>query len=74
MEKNYIPLGEIPRGQYILFLPPEMEAQVGDRVILKGKSYEIRRLEKMLYREKPAYSWGLCTETEDTWGMNSWNG
>ena len=76
IEQNYTPLGEIPRGQYILFLPPQIDAQVEDRVMLDGKNYNIRRLEKMLYRDEPVYSWGLCTETdgEDTWGMNSWNG
>lgn len=73
MDQNYTPLGEIPRGQYILFLPPQSEAQVGDQVMLDGKSYDIRRLEKMLYRDIPVYSWGLCTETggENTWEMNS---
>lgn len=72
MEKMFSPLGEIPRGQHTLYLPPQMEAQVGDRVIVDGKSYEIRRLDTMLYRDAPVYSRGLCTETggEDTWGMN----
>lgn len=73
MEKAFSPLGEIPRGQYVLIAPPEITPAVGDTVVLGEKRYEVRRAETMLYGGKPLYIWGLCVEKggEDTWAMES---
>ena len=73
MEKDFLPLGEIPGGQYTLIAPPETGAAAGDTVVLGQKSYELRRAETVMYGTEALYIWGLCTEKggEDTWAMQS---
>lgn len=64
MEFTYGPLGEIPKGQYILMVPVAPRLQVGD-VILRGElKVIVRRLELFTVGDKPVYYWGLCEETE----------
>ena len=62
MEKVFSPLGQIPRGQYAVLAPPTMQLQVGDILNCNGKSYALRRVETVLFRDTPIYCWGLCVE------------
>lgn len=73
MEREVMPLGEIPRGQYVLMAPLQPELAVGDVVEQAGKFYVLRRCETVMYRDTPLYVWGLCTEKgdEDTWASQS---
>lgn len=66
----FLPLGEIPRGQYICVLPTGMAA-VGDILRIGGKAYLICRVEEMAVRTGSVYQWALCEEKgrEDTWGL-----
>lgn len=71
--KEFSPLGRIPDGMYVLLAPEDMEAECGDTVVLADKSYELRRVEKVIYGNKNLYTWALCREKggEDTWAMQS---
>lgn len=73
MQKEFSPLGEIPRGQYTLIAPPELAAQVGDTLARGKKRYVLQRVETMMYENEPLYIWGLCVEKggEDSWAMQS---
>ncbi len=62
MEKVFSPLGQIPRGQYAVIAPARLGLQVGDVLMLGEKSYQLRRVETILFRDEPLYSWGLCVE------------
>ena len=62
MEREYLPLGEIPLGQYILVVPASSGLIPGDQVERDGKAYVLRRSELMYHRDKPLYLWGLCVE------------
>lgn len=68
-EMNFSPLGEIPGGNY-LYIGPVVPTGVGDTLTGDGKSYVLRRVETVMFRDQPAYIWGLCVEKggEDTWG------
>lgn len=62
MEKVFSPLGQIPRGQYAIIAPVQLGLQVGDVLLCNGKSYGLRRVETILFRNTPIYCWGLCVE------------
>jgi hypothetical protein len=62
MEKVFSPLGQIPRGQYALIAPATLGLKVGDVLEHNGKSYGLRRVETILFRDTALYSWGLCVE------------
>ena len=62
MEREYLPLGEVPRGQYILVVPANAGLLPGDQVERDGKVYVLRRTELMYHRDRPLYLWGLCVE------------
>lgn len=68
-ELDFSPLGRIPGGHY-LFIGPVMPMSEGDVLVENGKSYVIRRLETVIFRNRPVYLWGLCVEKggEDAWG------
>lgn len=72
MERMFFDLGEIPRGQYICVMPADAAAMPEDTLELGGKSYLLRKVEKMALAESSVYCWGLCVEKgrEDTWGLN----
>lgn len=76
MERMFLPLGEVPRGQYVCVLPAEISAGVGDTLELEGRQYLVQKLETMYLWTGPVYQWGLCVEkgSEDTWGMNGFSG
>ena len=71
MEKVYSPLGQIPRGQYAFVVPADLDVAVGDTLLWNGRSFAVRRVENVLYRNKSLYRWGLCVERggSDTWPM-----
>lgn len=62
MEKVFSPLGQIPRGQYAVIAPAALKLKVGDILHCNGKSYALRRVETILFRDTPLYCWGLCVE------------
>ncbi len=69
MERAFISLGEVPRGQYICILPTSITVASGNTVTDGEKIYEIRRSELVRAVETPVYYWCLCVEKggEDTW-------
>ena len=69
MEHVFSDIGQVPRGQYVYLGPPEVPLVQGDRVILEGTAYLVRRGECILLGDRCLYYWGLCIQegTEDTW-------
>ena len=69
MERAFVALGEIPRGQYICILPASAEVKAGYTVTNHIQSYEIRRAEIVRAGATPVYYWCLCVEKgeEDVW-------
>lgn len=69
MERAFVSLGEIPRGQYICILPASVTVAAGNTVGMDGKQYEIRRAEIVRAGAVPVYYWCLCVEKggEDLW-------
>ncbi len=70
MQGVYSPLGEIPRGQYLLLLPIEPLLEKEDLLFRGGTWYRVRRVEKVFYRDEAIYCWCLCEEggKADNWG------
>lgn len=66
MERAFVALGEIPRGQYICILPVAVEVEAGDSVSISEKEYEIRRAEIVRSGATPVYYWCLCVEKGGT--------
>ena len=62
MQPVYSPLGEIPRGQYLLMVPLEPLLEKGDILCREDKWYTVRRVEKVWHRDQPIYCWCLCEE------------
>ena len=73
MQPVYSPLGEVPRGQYLLMLPLEPPLAKGDMLQKDGVWYVVRRAEKMWYGDEAIYRWCLCEEggQTSTWGSQS---
>lgn len=73
MQPAYSPLGEVPRGQYLLMIPVEPLLKKGDVVRRDGVWYMVRRVEKMWYQDEAVYCWCLCEEGGKTgiWGSQS---
>ena len=69
MEKVFSPLGQIPRGQYMIIAPAGIPLAVGTTLKWNGRRCDIRRLEHIMYRNTIVYQWGLCVEkgSENTW-------
>lgn len=64
MQIDFTPLGEVPRGRYLLLVPAEPEVSKGD-VMTKngsGRYFTISRVEQVWFREKTIYCWCLCEE------------
>lgn len=75
MRTEFTPLGEVPRGRYLLLAPLESEIEKGD-VLVKGdekRYYTVCRVEKIWYKEKGLYFWCLCEERGEPgqWGSLS---
>ena len=62
MRRNYGPLGEFPGGQYVLLAPLEPVLKRGDLLLMDGRRYRIRRLEKENLGDMALCQWGLCVE------------
>lgn len=73
MERQVLPLGELPRGQYVLVAPAGLGLVPGDVIRLEESSYVLRRTETVRYQDTALCCWGLCVEEggEDTWGSQS---
>lgn len=69
MERAFVALGEIPRGQYICILPADVSVEAGNTVDREGTTYEIRRAEAVHAGADAVYRWCLCVERggEDQW-------
>lgn len=72
MERVFMPLGEVPRGQYLCVLPAGTAAEPEDTLTVDGRAYLLRKVEKMALFTGPLYCWALCVEkgSEDSWGLN----
>ena len=70
MEHVYTPLGETPRGQYNYIGPADVEADLGDLLIVGQRRYFLRRSEVIRDSQGVIYRWGLCVERGgiDDWG------
>lgn len=73
MEPRYSPLGQIPRGKYILLASVQTPVEVGDTLCDGCTKATVRRVETVKMGDLPAYVWGLCEEKggEDHWGNQS---
>ena len=73
MQRQFAPLGEVPRGQYICVLPADAMAEPEDTLIVADRAYLLRRIEDMAMFTGAVYRWALCVEkgSEDTWGLTS---
>ena len=71
MRVAYSPLGEVPKGQYLLILPVEPLLKRGDFLLRDGSWYWVRRVEKVMYRDEAIYCWCLCEKggNVDHWGL-----
>lgn len=69
-QREFIPLGEVPKGIYVYIGPVEPVAAAGDLIRHQGKLLELRRAEPVMVGETAAYCWGLCVEKggDDQWG------
>ena len=67
---EYTPLGEVPQGQYLMLLPLEPMPAKGEVLAQGDKRYEVRRVERVWYRDEAIYCWCLCQEEggADQWG------
>lgn len=65
------PIGEVVRRRYVFIGPPEAEPKELDILMLGGRHYSVRRVEKYYYENKPVYTWALCVEKgeDDCWGV-----
>ncbi len=62
INREYAPLGEIPRGRHVLLAPYETELRVDDYVLLHGRQYVVRRVEIVMSDNEELYLWALCLE------------
>ncbi len=69
MEKVCFPLGQIPRGQYMMLAPAGVALESGNKIWADGRRFAIRRVEQIKWQEALLYSWALCVELgrEDIW-------
>lgn len=61
-QREFLPLGEVPRGRYICLLPAQVPAAAGNTVTVRGKSYILRRVEDMAVFTQIVGRWCLCVE------------
>ena len=66
------PLGEILGDTYLFICSADCGADVGDQLVQQeGIHYELRQVEKVMYKEEPIYLWGLCVQKGRE---NAWDG
>ncbi len=70
--KRISPLGEILGDTYLFICSVDCSAEVGDTLKQRdGVYYEIRQVEKVMFKDEPIYLWGLCVQKG---GDNTWDG
>lgn len=64
MQTNFAPLGEVPRGRYLLLVPAEPEIEKGDVLIRSEEElyFTVCRVERVWFRDETLYCWCLCEE------------
>ena len=62
MERMVPNAGEIPRGQYIYIGPANQAVKSGDIFTFDGKTYVVRRADRIFLQEEALFVWGLCVE------------
>jgi hypothetical protein len=69
MDREFSPLGEIPRGQYVCILPAHVQIAAEDTLLIGDRAYLVRKAEQMDLFSGPIYYWALCVEKgcEDAW-------
>lgn len=61
--KRITPLGEILGDTYLFICSVDCDAGVGDTLKRSdGTFYELRQVEKVMYKNEPIYLWGLCVQ------------
>ena len=70
VQRAFGPLGEVPKGGYVLIAPMEPTVEVGDELRWGARLFDVRRAEPMMYGNEALYIWGLCVEKGggDEWG------
>lgn len=69
--KRISPLGEILGDTYLFICTVNCGADVGDTLENSdGILYELRQVEKVMYKSEPIYLWGLCVQKG---GGKSWD-
>lgn len=61
-QREYSPLGEVPRGMYLYLGPPDQPVTVGDSLIWRKRRFEFRRVQPMTVKDSVCYYWGQCLE------------
>ncbi len=64
MQREFGPLGQIPRGQYVLIAPMEPEIDEGDTITQGRFQVVVRRIETVTVGDRAAYRWGLCVKKD----------
>lgn len=64
-QREFLPLGEVPRGRYICLLPAQVPAAPGNTVTVRGKSYILRRVEDVALFTQIVGHRCLCVEKGD---------
>ncbi len=65
LKRVLTPLGDIPQGDYLCYLPAEVPVEPGLELLLRGVSYRISRVEPKLGPGGRVYChWALCVKKE----------
>lgn len=62
MERMVPSGGELLRGQYLLLCSCRIPVQAADTVVVGNRTFIIRRVEPIRYRNRELFYWGLCVE------------
>lgn len=62
VQREFSPLGEIPKGRFVYLGPVEPAAVAGDVLTWQGRQFLLRRAEPVLVGDTAVYRWGLCVE------------
>lgn len=68
--RQFLPVGELPRGRYVYIGPAVPMAEIGDLLIWQDRVFEVRQAEAIVFADQPIYCWGLCVERggDSVWG------
>lgn len=62
MERMVPTGGELLRGQYLLLCSCRIPIEAADTVVMGNRTFVIRRIEPIRYRNRELFYWGLCVE------------